>query len=37
VRLKLIVPSGLSTQQTEALEKFAALDGGTDPRAELFT
>ena len=26
----------LSTQQTEALEKFAALDGGRDPRAELF-
>jgi nucleoside diphosphate kinase len=36
VRLKLIVPSELSTQQTEALEKFAALDGGRDPRAELF-
>ena len=36
VRLKLIVPDSLSTQQTEALEKFAALDGGNDPRAELF-
>ncbi len=36
VRLKLIVPSELSTQQTEALERFAALDGGTDPRAGLF-
>jgi molecular chaperone DnaJ len=36
VRLKLIVPDSLSTQQTEALEKFAALDGGKDPRAELF-
>lgn len=36
VRLKLIVPESLSTQQTEALEKFAALDGGNDPRAELF-
>ncbi len=36
VRLKLVVPSTLSTQQTEALEKFAALDGASDPRAELF-
>ena len=36
VRLKLIVPDSLSTQQTEALEKFAALDGGNDPRAGLF-
>ena len=36
VRLKLLVPDSLSTQQTEALEKFAALDGGNDPRAELF-
>ena len=36
VRLRLIVPSGLTTQQTEALERFAALDGGNDPRAELF-
>jgi hypothetical protein len=30
------VPGSLSTAQTEALEKFAALDGGSDPRAELF-
>ena len=36
VRLRLIVPGSLSTAQTEALEKFAALDGGNDPRAELF-
>jgi molecular chaperone DnaJ len=36
VRLRLLVPTGLSTQQTEALERFAALDGGSDPRAELF-
>jgi molecular chaperone DnaJ len=36
VRLRLIVPGSLSTAQTEALEKFAALDGGSDPRAELF-
>ncbi len=36
VRLKLVVPSELTTQQTEALEKFAALDGGSDPRGELF-
>ena len=36
VRLRLIVPGTLSTAQTEALEKFAALDGGNDPRAELF-
>ena len=36
VRLKLLVPQGLSTQQTEALERFAALDGASDPRAELF-
>jgi hypothetical protein len=30
------VPDELTTAQTEALEKFAALDGGADPRAELF-
>lgn len=36
VRLRLLVPTELSTQQTEALERFAALDGGTDPRAGLF-
>ena len=36
VRLKVLVPASLSAQQTEALERFAALDGGSDPRAELF-
>lgn len=36
VRLKVVVPSELSTQQAEALERYAALDGGADPRAELF-
>ena len=36
VRLKVLVPEKLSAQQTEALERFAALDGGVDPRAELF-
>ena len=36
VRLKLLVPDTLSAQQTEALERFASLDGGSDPRAELF-
>lgn len=36
VRLKVVVPAELSTQQAEALERFAALDGGSDPRAELF-
>ncbi len=36
VRLKVVVPSELSTQQAEALERYAALDGGADPRSELF-
>ena len=36
VRLKVVVPAELSTQQAEALERYAALDGGSDPRAELF-
>ena len=37
VRLKVVVPAELSTQQAEALERYAALDGGADPRAGLFT
>ncbi|MGA0122840.1 MAG: DnaJ C-terminal domain-containing protein, partial [Gaiellales bacterium] len=36
VRLKVVVPAELSSQQAEALERYAALDGGSDPRAELF-
>ena len=36
VRLRVIVPAALSPQQTEALERFAALDGGVDPREGLF-
>jgi molecular chaperone DnaJ len=36
VRLRLIVPSKLSRQQREALEKFAVLDGGADVREVLF-
>jgi molecular chaperone DnaJ len=36
VRLKVLVPSSLSKRQEEALEQYAALDGGSDPRAELF-
>jgi molecular chaperone DnaJ len=36
VRLKVVVPAGLSDAQTEALERYAELDGGSDPRAGLF-
>ena len=37
VRLRVQVPDKLSRQQREALEKYAALDGGADIRQELFT
>ena len=37
VRLRVQVPDKLSRQQREALEKYAALDGGADIREELFT
>ncbi len=33
VRLRVQVPDKLSRQQREALEKYAALDGGADIRA----
>jgi molecular chaperone DnaJ len=36
VRLDLVVPQKLSRAQKDALEKFAALDGAADLRAELF-
>ncbi len=36
VRLDLVVPQKLSRAQKEALQKFAALDGAADLRAELF-
>jgi molecular chaperone DnaJ len=35
VRLRVQVPGTLSRAQREALEKYAALDGGADVRAEL--
>jgi molecular chaperone DnaJ len=37
VRLRVQVPDKLSRQQREALEKYAALDGGADIREALFT
>jgi molecular chaperone DnaJ len=37
VRLRVQVPEKLSRQQREALEKYAALDGGADIREALFT
>ncbi len=37
VRLRIQVPSSLTRQQREALERFAVLDGGVDIRAGLFT
>ena len=35
VRLRVVVPQKLSRAQTEALEKYAVLDGGADVRAKL--
>ncbi len=37
VRLALQVPADLSRQQREALERYAALDGGRDVREEILT
>jgi molecular chaperone DnaJ len=37
VRLRIVVPQKLSRAQTEALEKYAVLDGGADVRAGLRT
>jgi molecular chaperone DnaJ len=36
VRLDLVVPKKLTRAQRDALQKFAALDGGDDLRSELF-
>ena len=36
VRLKVLVPAALSDAQTEALERYAELDAGIDPREGLF-
>jgi molecular chaperone DnaJ len=36
VRLDLVVPKKLTRAQRDALQKFAALDGGDNLRSELF-